>query len=167
MTPLQKKVCMLGGYGVGKTSLVKRFVSGMFSEKYHTTIGVKIDQKSLLVDEQDTLLVFWDLYGEDDFQKIRPNYLQGSSGYVLVIDGTRHETVAVASQLHVLARRVIGAVPFVLMVNKQDLVQEWKVDFAMIGHLAAESSLVIHTSAKTGEGVEQAFLELARQMVVT
>ena len=77
---IQKKVCMLGGFSVGKTSLVKRFITGKFSEKYHTTIGVKIDQKSLCVDDTEMLLVLWDVYGEDDFQKVRASYLQGSAG---------------------------------------------------------------------------------------
>ena len=158
---------MLGGVGVGKTSLVKRFLTGMFSENYHTTMGVKIDQKSLDVHKRDVLLVLWDLYGEDDFQNIRPTHLQGASGYVLVIDGTRQETVTIASQLHDLAHKVIGEVPFVLMVNKQDLVQDWEVDSSMIEHLIAEASIVLNTSAKTGEGVEQAFMELAKQMVET
>jgi len=162
---IQKKICMLGGFAVGKTSLVKRFVTAQFSEKYHTTIGVKIDQKSLCVDDTEVHLVLWDMYGEDDFQKVRASYLRGSSGYLLVIDGTRKETLDVARQLRLLASQSMGAVPYVLMINKHDLRESWKVTPEMYKDLASNACLVLQSSAKTGEGVELAFLELAKQML--
>jgi len=162
---VQKKVCMLGGFAVGKTSLVKRFVTGQFSEKYHTTIGVKIDQKSQKVEDTDMLLVLWDVYGEDDFQKVRASYLQGSSGYLLVVDGTRIETVEVARQLHKLATQSMGSVPYVLVINKHDLQESWKIEPSMYEDLARNASVVLQSSAKTGEGVELAFAELARRML--
>jgi small GTP-binding protein len=162
---IQKKICMLGGFAVGKTSLVKRLVSGMFSEKYLTTVGVKIDQKSLSVRGQDLLLVLWDLYGDDDFQKVRASYLQGASGYILVIDGTRKETVEVAGKLHELARKTIGPVPFVLLLNKHDLVDEWVVECPMVSDLKDQACLVSMVSAKTGEGVEAAFFALSEAML--
>ena len=74
---IQKKICLLGGFAVGKTSLIRRFVTGMFSELYHTTIGVTIEKKTLLVGDQDVTLMIWDLYGEDDFQNMRESYLRG------------------------------------------------------------------------------------------
>jgi len=162
---VQKKVCMLGGFAVGKTSLVKRFVTGQFSEKYHTTIGVKIDQKSQRVDDTEMLLVLWDVYGEDDFQKVRASYLQGSAGYLLVIDGTRKETVEVARQLHTLAVQTMGPVPYVLVINKYDLKESWQVEPIIYEDLARNACLVLQSSAKTGEGVEVAFAELAKQML--
>src|ERR1051325_7234218 len=73
---IQKKICMLGAYAVGKTSLVARFVRSIFSEKYHTTIGVKIDKKTLRVDDQELSLILWDLAGEDDFYQVRMSYLR-------------------------------------------------------------------------------------------
>jgi len=162
---IQKKICMLGGFAVGKTSLVKRFVTGQFSEKYHTTIGVKIDQKSLCVDDTDVLLVLWDVYGEDDFQKVRASYLQGSAGYLLMVDGTRKETLEVARQLHTLAVRSMGPVPYVLVINKYDLKESWQVEPKMYEDLAHNACLVLQASAKTGEGVELAFAELSKQML--
>jgi small GTP-binding protein len=162
---IQKKICMLGGFAVGKTSLVKRFITGQFSEKYHTTIGVKIDQKSLYVDNTDVLLILWDVYGEDDFQKVRASYLQGSAGYLLIIDGTRHETLEVARHLRRLALRTMGPVPYVLVINKRDLCQSWQVDHEMYQDLASQACLVIESSAKTGDGVELAFAELAKEML--
>lgn len=150
---------------MGKTSLVKRFVTGRFSEKYHTTIGVKIDQKLVTLNHTQVLLVLWDLYGEDDFQEIRASYLRGTSGYVLVVDGTRKETVSIAIHLHEFARNLIGDVPFALMVNKHDLTQEWVFEPCMLDSLARKALVVVETSAKTGQGVEQTFLDLTHRML--
>src|SRR5580700_10653949 len=90
---LQKKICMLGSFSVGKTSLVRRFVESIFSDRYLTTVGVKIDKKVVQVNGQDVTVMLWDLYGEDEFQKIRMSYLRGASGYLLVADGTRLATL--------------------------------------------------------------------------
>ncbi|HBP86217.1 MAG TPA: Rab family GTPase [Nitrospirales bacterium] len=162
---IQKKICLLGAFAVGKTSLVKRLVSGIFSDKYLTTVGVKIDQKKLSIRGQDLMMVIWDLYGDDDFQKVRASYLQGSSGYILVIDGTRKETVDVAGKLHELAQKTIGPVPFVLLLNKHDLVDEWVVECPMVSDLRDQACLVSMVSAKTGEGVEAAFTALSEAML--
>ena len=162
---IKKKICMLGGFAVGKTSLVKRFVTGQFSEKYHTTIGVKIDQKIVHLSAQEILLILWDLYGDDDYQKVRASYLHGSAGYLLVIDGTRQESLEGARILHQMAIQYLGSVPYVLVINKHDLRESWQVDSEMYEDLAHDACLVLHSSAKTGEGVELAFIELTKQIL--
>ena len=96
---LQKKVCVLGAYAVGKTSLISRFVKSVFSEKYHTTVGVKIDKKEVQLESGTIRLMLWDLAGEDDFSKVRLSFLRGSSGYLLVVDPTRPDTFQVAESL--------------------------------------------------------------------
>ena len=96
---IQKKICMLGGFGVGKTSLVSRFVHSIFSDKYLTTVGVKIEKKSVDLGARSRS-DHWDLHGEDDFQKVRMSYLRGASGYLLVADGTRRATLDTALALH-------------------------------------------------------------------
>jgi small GTP-binding protein len=68
---LQKKICMLGAFAVGKTSLVRRFVESIYSDVYQTTVGVKIDKKNVQVHGKEVSLVLWDIYGEDDYQKMR------------------------------------------------------------------------------------------------
>lgn len=162
---IQKKVCMLGGTAVGKTSLVSRFVHSIFSDKYLTTIGVKIDKKSIRAGDQDVDLILWDLYGEDEFQKMRTSYLRGAAGYLLVIDGTRRDTVDVALNLRDSAERAIGRVPFVLVVNKADLAARWEVDDGTLSDLVRRGWSVFRTSAKTGEGVEAAFGALTRAVL--
>ena len=161
---IQKKVCMLGAYAVGKTSLVARFVRSLFSEKYQTTVGVKVDKKIVAVGEEQVNLMLWDLYGEDDFQKLRTSYLRGSSGYVLAVDGTRRETLEKAVILQSRAREALGDVPFVLVLNKSDLVDKWELEDSAIDELVGQGWSTIKTSAKTGAGVEESFLTLARRM---
>ncbi|GIW34491.1 MAG: GTP-binding protein [Meiothermus sp.] len=154
---------MLGAFAVGKTSLVARYVHGLFSEKYQTTVGVKIDKKVVTVGHQEVSLVLWDLYGEDQFQRVQPFYLRGSSGYLLVADGTRPETLEVAQTIQQRAEEVLGPVPFILMLNKRDL--PWAVSEALLNNLRASGWDIRYTSAKTGEGVEESFESLAKQML--
>ncbi len=162
---IQKKICMLGSFAVGKTSLVRRFVESIFSDTYHTTVGVKIDKKLVTVDGKDINLVLWDLYGDDDFQKIRWSYFQGASGYLLVADGTRRATFEKAIALEERARQEIGPIPFVFVMNKCDLLAEWELDPEMEARLAAKHWTMLRSSAKTGEGVEEAFSQLARKII--
>ena len=161
----QKKICMLGSFAVGKTSLVRRFVESIYSDTYQTTVGVKIDKKNVRVNGEDASLVVWDIYGEDDYQKMRWTYLRGASGYLLVADGTRKATLAKAFDLERRVCEEVGAIPFVLVINKCDLVQDWEIDSALESEIAAKKWNVLRSSAKTGEGVEEAFSLLAQKML--
>ena len=165
MTMIQKKICMLGGFAVGKTSLVARFVHSIFSDKYHSTVGVKIDKKPVKVDGQDVTLMLWDVNGQDDFQAVQPSHLRGMSGYLLVVDGTRRATLETAQQLQDKATATVGDVPFLLLLNKSDLGPSWEVDEEMFMKLVEQGWRVVRTSAKTGDGVEAAFEKLARDML--
>ncbi|MBL8150970.1 MAG: GTP-binding protein [Blastocatellia bacterium] len=162
---IQKKICMLGAFAVGKTSLVARYVKSMFSEKYLTTVGVKIEKKLVKVDNQDVMLMLWDLAGEDEFNKVQTSYLRGSSGFILVIDGTRHTTLDVALNLQKNLQESFGKLPFILVFNKADLVNEWEIDPGTIEMLQASGNIVFRSSAKTGQNVEEVFLTLAEMMV--
>jgi len=94
MKILQKKVCLLGDFGVGKTSLVRRVVKNEFSEKYLTTVGVKMDTKLITVnDELAVKLIIWDIAGEGCLKKVAQTYLRGAAGFLLVVDGTRSSTL--------------------------------------------------------------------------
>ena len=162
---LQKKICMLGSFAVGKTSLVRRFVESIYSDVYQTTVGVKIDKKNVLVDGEEASLVLWDIYGEDDYQKMRWTYLRGASGYLLVADGTRKATLEKAVSLEQRVREEVGAIPFVLVINKSDLIRDWELDPALESQLTAQEWSILRSSAKTGEGVEESFSLLTRKML--
>ena len=156
---------MVGAFATGKTSLVARFVRSIYSDIYHTTVGVKIDKKSLNFNERELTLILWDLHGEDEFQKVRMSYLRGASGYLLVVDGTRRYTLDRAFSLQQRVEETIGKVPFILIVNKLDLMDEWEIDDAAMAELSRMSWTVIKGSAKTGLGVEESFLTLAKKML--
>jgi len=162
---LQKKICMLGSFAVGKTSLVRRYVESIYSDAYHTTVGVKIDKKVVQVGPQEVTLVLWDLYGEDEFQKMRWSYVKGASGYLLVADGTRRATFEKALALEEGVRQAVGALPFIFVLNKADLASSWEIDTAMESELVDKGWDVMRASAKTGENVDAAFHKLTQKML--
>lgn len=162
---IQKKICMVGASAVGKTSLVSRFVKSIYSEIYQATIGVKVDKKTIEVEGQEVNLMFWDIAGEDEFKKITTSYLRGSSGYVLVVDGTRKETLDIAISMQASVEKVVGSVPFIILINKSDLEKQWEVTPEMIKQLTEKGWTVIQGSAKTGLGVEDAFQTLGKAML--
>lgn len=162
---LQKKICMVGSFATGKTSLVAKFVYSIFSENYQTTVGVKIDKKTVNIQNKELNFILWDLYGEDEFQKVRLSYLRGSSGYLLIVDGTRHNTLEKAFSLQTRVQETIGEVPFILVLNKSDLADEWEIDTAEIDAVVQRGWTVVKTSAKTGLGVEEIFQTLAYKIL--
>lgn len=162
---LRYKICVIGAYAVGKSSLVARFTQGIFSEEYLTTLGVKIDRKVLHVEGREVRVVVWDMAGEDEFAKVNVAYLQGANGYLLVVDGTRDGTLNVARMLERKVRETIGPLPFVVLANKCDLEEQWEVRRGEFRAMASEGWTVMKTSAKTGEGVDEAFLALARKFL--
>jgi small GTP-binding protein len=162
---IQKKICMLGAFGVGKTSLVRYFVHTIFSDVYLTTVGVKLDKKTVNVGSETVNLILWDIAGEDNVSAVRMSYLRGSAGYLLVADGTRPVTLEVARSIQARATAEIGQIPFLLLVNKCDLRGDWAIADREIDELADLGWTVCLTSAKTGESVEAAFQEIANRMV--
>jgi small GTP-binding protein len=153
---------MIGDFAVGKTSLVARFVHSTFSDRYLTTVGVKVDTKELRPEPGVTLkLVLWDIAGTGALSSVERSYLAGSAGYLLVTDGTRRQTLAVARGLHEQARRILGEVPAVLVLNKADLEADWELE----AESRPQGLAAVRTSARSGEGVEEAFAVLARALV--
>ena len=162
---IQKKVCMLGAFGVGKTSLIRRYVESIFSDTYLTTVGVKIDKKTLTVGAEPVTLVLWDVAGEDDVNAIRMSYVRGAAGYFLVVDGTRAETLEVARSIQARVTAEVGPVPFMMLLNKSDLQESWELSAPSLEALESAGWTILRTSAKTGDSVEEAFQALAKQLV--
>jgi small GTP-binding protein len=162
---IKKKVCMVGLYGVGKTSLVKRFVESIFGERYLTTVGVKIDKKDVFVGGCTVTLAIWDIAGEDDLAEFRISNVRGASGYVLVADGCRRASLGKAVDLQKRITASFGPLPFVLVVNKADLRDEWEIQPEALAALTGEGWHAIEASAKTGHAVELIFHTLAKDML--
>jgi len=106
-------------------------------------------------------LILWDLAGEDDINSLRKTNLRGAAGYVLVADGTRPSTLDVALSLNQRVEADYSPLPFVLLLNKSDLKEQWAISDADLAGLRQKGWWVQPSSARTGEGVEDAFKDLA------
>ena len=156
MPTITSKLCVVGDFAVGKTSTVERFVNQQFSDKYLTTIGIKVDTKTLVKGEITHKLVIWDIAGTDKFGEIEFSYLRGAAGYLLIVDGTRLETVSSALTLRQQISERFGDIPHVLLINKSDLKPEWELTPAKTHELEQHFPYVFNTSAKTGDEVDTA-----------
>ncbi len=179
-----RKICLLGDFAVGKTSLVSRYVHNVFSDRYLTTVGVKIDTRIVELSQiparsssppgaestekqpagvalRSIKLVLWDLAGAANLNAPARAYIQGAHGFLAVCDGTRRATLNTALTLLNSAREQIGTRPAVLLVNKQDLYESWEVDQDSLDSARSRVANVLATSAKTGANVDRAFRLLA------
>jgi len=163
---MNKKVCMIGAFAVGKTSLVARYVSSIFSDKYHTTVGVKIDKKLVNINGSEMTMVVWDLAGQDDITHLRTSYLRGSSGLIVVADGTRPYSLETGMNMLREAQEYTGDIPYVFAINKSDLSESWQISDEQIKTLRDSGANVVQTSAKSGDGVDAMFLQLAGDMML-
>ena len=137
----------------------------MFSDKYLTTVGVKVDKKTVTVGETDVALMLWDLAGEEDNAPVNLNYVRGASGYLLVVDGCRQKTLDTALDIQRRVEEQIGERPFLVLANKADERVNWEIRDEALADLAGRGWPVLETSAKTGVNVEEAFLALAVKML--
>lgn len=155
----KKKICMVGDFSVGKTSLTQTFVNNVFSDKYLTTIGVKIDTAII----GNTKLIVWDVAGRDSLSPINSSYLVGAAGIVLVGDGTRENTIDDLSIIWDTVKNRIGEVPVVVALNKADL-NDWSVSDQSYTFFSEQGWDVFSTSAKDGRNVEQMFQALVEKI---
>ncbi|MCA9263477.1 MAG: GTP-binding protein [Planctomycetales bacterium] len=165
MSELRFKLCLLGAFAVGKTSLVRRFVDGIYDDDYHTTIGVKIDRHRTTVSDREVHLLIWDVAGAEDTFSVPSSYVAGAAGYLLVVDGTRADTLSTAASLVEQVRHDVGPIPFIVLLNKSDLIGEWEISADAIPEVISRHAVdILQTSAKTGDHVSEAFERLARTM---
>lgn len=160
---VSKKIAILGSHAVGKTSLISRFVEQKFPEKYLTTIGLKVDKKTVELDKHTVDLVIWDIAGQDEIASIPHYYLNGCSGYIFVVDLTRSATYEnIQSQLLML-RGILRDAEVVIAANKVDLIESEEELEDIIANIAVTPDFC--TSAKTGEHVDAIFHKLAEKMI--
>lgn len=165
-----KKVCLLGDFAVGKTSLVRRFVYNLFSDKYLSTIGVNVSRKMVAVQQADEVaeltMMLWDLAANAEFDQMQASYLRGAAGAILVCDLTRPETLAHVKTHAQNLRDTSAQAQIILAANKADLSTEHLVTPAEVEAVAAELNVPFYfTSAKTGSQVEEIFRHLGRLLL--
>ncbi len=163
MKIIQKKICLLGDFAVGKTSLVRRFVESRFDDKYLSTIGVKISRRSFTRSYGTLNLLIWDLAGSEEFKE--STYLQGSAGALIVCDLTRRSTLETLKNYASYLYQFSTGAPLVFIGNKSDLVEQCAIKEYELQDVAARfNSPYLFTSAKTGVQVENAFSILAEKL---
>jgi small GTP-binding protein len=175
MSVILKKVCLVGDFGVGKTSLIRRFLDRQFSDHYLSTIGVKISTKLLSASTQEKgntqiQLMIWDIEGATQFQAIAPSYLKGAAGVIIVADLNRWETIEHIPKHLELAYSVNSPdVSCIVALNKVDVSSPDKTGIALenLAKLARDRQIleIFQTSAKTGEQVEVMFQTLAQSLL--
>ncbi|HEY9674079.1 MAG TPA: Rab family GTPase [Waterburya sp.] len=166
MATISKKICMVGDFGVGKTSLIRRFVDRQFSDQYLSTVGVKISRK--LLESVNLQLLIWDLEGHTKFKAITPSYLQGASGAVVVADVTRIETLERLTEHTELFLSINPKGSIVIALNKIDLIDKDKLSklTELVQENHKEKVLEIYqTSAKTGSYVDEMFHTLGHKII--
>jgi small GTP-binding protein len=177
MIKLSRKICLLGDYAVGKTSLARRFVYNLFKARYLSTIGVKVSARTVAVPGRsgivEVTMMLWDLAGSEEFDRMRSSYMRGASGAVLVCDLTRPATL---DSLPGYADDLLATSPeakIILAANKCDLIEPHHPD--ALHHLAPEQVEAVAmrlnlpfycTSAKTGDEVESLFRHLGRLVLM-
>lgn len=170
MTTFSKKICLLGDFAVGKTSLVRRFVYNLFDDRYISTIGVKVSRKTVVVpragDVVELTMMLWDLAGSEEFNQVRASYLRGTAGAVLVCDLTRPETLTNLSTYTADLFQVSPDARLIIAANKSDLTDQQQIEPADVQTVAAQFNAPYYiTSARTGDEVETLFRQLGGLLV--
>ena len=168
MEEVEYKVALLGNGGVGKTSLVKRYVFNKFDAKYQKTLGTTVSKKELSLMEAGepvrVKLIIWDIMGQNIFPKVIQGYLKNTRGVILVCDQTDKGSLVDLLHWIKLVFDNSKEVCFVFLANKSDL-EETAFDLEEFETMARiYGSPSFKTSAKTGENVEAAFLSIADQV---
>lgn len=162
MKIVQKKICLLGDYSVGKTSLIRQYVEERFDETYLSTIGVHMSRKRLERSEHQLDFFIWDLAGGEDFNNIGRNYLLGAAGALIVCDLTRPNTLPLLTYYAEQMRSINEKAALVFIGNKVDLVKnQTLLHDDLQTAIAPFSNSYLLTSAKTGHNVNSAFAHLA------
>ncbi|HEY9767976.1 MAG TPA: Rab family GTPase [Coleofasciculaceae cyanobacterium] len=173
MSIITKKICLLGDFNVGKTSLVRRFIDDKFSDQYLSTVGVKVSRKSVKIETKldchQVNLLIWDLEGLTKFKSITPSYLKGASGSIIVADLTRSGTLANLKQHIKLFLNVNPQGVIILALNKADLISPEKLSKLIENYSNYSFQQIVGiytTSAKTGEKVADIFAQLAKVVTI-
>ncbi|MBI0583107.1 MAG: GTP-binding protein [Methanomassiliicoccus sp.] len=159
-----RKICLLGDGGVGKTSLIDRFVLNSFSEDYIISFGTRVSKKVIEYEEVQLTLMIWDVLGQKTQKTLHGAYYNGANGVLLVCDNTREETLLNLPTWKSDLEVVTGTVPVIPVVNKSDLPTSISPE-NLTDVREAMGHDFLFTSAKTGQGVQEAFENIGRRVL--
>jgi len=165
------KICLFGDGGVGKTTLVTRYLTGVFKGNSTITIGVDFHIKKIEVENKIVTLQIWDFAGEDRFRFLLPSYVVGASGGVFMYDITRFSTLKNFNDwINIFKKGFIGdkrQLPIIMVGGKLDLQYKRAVSTKEAFEMAKSHNLYgfVECSSKDGRNVEEIFYEMARLML--
>ncbi|MFW9874647.1 MAG: Rab family GTPase [Candidatus Thorarchaeota archaeon] len=161
------KICLLGEAGVGKTSLVYRFIENKFRENYKQTLGVNLLKKDVDLPEYGGISAqIWDLGGQESFKSLRKLYLEGANGGLVIFDLTDRKSFDKLNEWIENFKNARGEQPLLLIGNKSDLKNQIKIKDKESERFANIHNMdLIITSAKTGQNVEEAFIKLTKRII--
>jgi small GTP-binding protein len=176
MSILSRKICLVGDFAVGKTSLIRRFVEQQFSDDYLSTVGVKMSRKTVevpIADSQQTqeiLFVIWDIEGSTKFKAMAPTYFQGAKGAIVVGDVTQPETLNNIPEHIQSFVKVNPKSNIAIALNKSDLIEAEYLDSILKTYQQKFCdidcvSAIYLTSAKKGNNVDELFKILAKSVI--
>ena len=162
------KIVLLGDFGTGKSSLIKRYVDNSFSEEYLSTIGVSISNIAIdtsinnLVYSSNTMI--WDIEGKTDFKPILSHYLNGAKGFIIVADLTRRNTINLIVEHLTLCVKTAPNLPICIALNKSDFEHE-EIDLVSFKEHYPNIILITKPSAKDDSNIEELFKTLSEKIV--
>lgn len=168
---VKRKICLIGDWRVGKTSLVKRFVLDQFDDDYLATFGIKVIKKRIKYDINDDKIIdlnlqIWDVMGQEDFKKAQMMAYRGARGAFIICDVTRRETLASVDRWQAEIYDITGEIPIIIIANKYDLKDQITFDVPDLEVVSKNlHSPYFLTSAKTGENVNNAFRKLGNEII--
>jgi len=159
-----KKICLLGDGGVGKTSLVRRYVFDLFDDRYIVSFGTKVVKKVLTMGATNVIMMIWDILGQKEHPKLHAAYYKGASAAFVVCDSTRPETLSSTPEWVESFQKVSPDGALYLLVNKSDLSSV--ISREQVAKMTKSLNIkFMETSAKTGQNVEEAFGDIARLII--
>lgn len=168
---LRAKICILGEQGVGKTSLILKYVKDYFPIEYKASLGADFLQKTITSDEVPELegknmeLIIWDIAGQKSYElnKMTDYYLQGSNGFILVYDRTNKKSLKDLDSWYKKISKICGDIPFIIVGNKSDLADQIEAtEKDLRSYQRKWKAPSFYSSAKTGKNVDKIFHQLVR-----